>query len=75
MARINSREVKKDDIFFAIKGKNDGNKFVKQSFKNKASLAIVNKIQKNLNLHSQIKVQNSFIFNRYCKNFKRKYKY
>ena len=33
-ARINSQEVKKDDIFFAIKGKkNDGNKFVNQSFK------------------------------------------
>ena len=47
-ARINSREVKKDDIFFAIKGKKkDGNKFVEQSFKNKASLAVVNKIQKN----------------------------
>ena len=62
-ARINSREVKKDDIFFAIKGKkNDGNKFVRQSFKNKASLAIVNRIQKNLNLHRQIKVQNSLKF-------------
>ena len=47
-ARINSKEVKKDDIFFAIKGnKNDGNKFISQSFKNKASLAVVNKIQKN----------------------------
>ena len=33
-ARINSKEVKKNDIFFAIKGKkNDGNKFVEQSFK------------------------------------------
>ncbi len=62
-ARINSREVKKDDIFFAIKGKkNDGNKFVKQSFKNKASLAIVNKIQKSLNVRRQIKVQNTLKF-------------
>ncbi len=62
-ARINSREVKKNDVFFAIKGKkNDGNEFVRQSFKNKASLAIVNRIQKNLNLHRQIKVQNSLKF-------------
>ena len=62
-AKINSKEVKKDDIFFAIKGKkNDGNKFVRQSFKNKASLAIVNKIQKNLNIHRQIKVKNTLEF-------------
>ena len=41
MARINSREIKKDDIFFAIKGKkNDGNKFVKQSFKKKDLLLL-----------------------------------
>ena len=46
-ARINSQEIKKNDIFFALKGKkNDGNNFVKQSFKRKASIAIVNKIQK-----------------------------
>ena len=33
-ARINSEEVKKDDIFFAIKGKkNDGNKFVNNLLK------------------------------------------
>ena len=62
-AKINSREVEKDDIFFAIKGKkNDGNKFVRQSFKNKASLAIVNKIQKNLNINRQIKVKNTLKF-------------
>ncbi len=61
--RINSNEIKKNDIFFAIKGKkNDGNKFVKQSFKNKASLAIVNKIQKNLNKRRQIKVKNTLKF-------------
>ena len=46
LARINSNEVKKNDIFFAIKGKkNDGNKFVIQSFKKRASLAIVNKFK------------------------------
>ncbi len=62
-ARINSKEVKKNDIFFAIRGKkNDGNMFVKQSFKKNASLAVVNRIQKNLNIKRQIKVKNSLRF-------------
>ena len=62
-ARINSNEVQKHDIFFAIKGKkNDGNKFVGQSFKKKASLAIVNRIQKKFNIKKQIKVQNTLKF-------------
>ncbi|WP_428080844.1 UDP-N-acetylmuramoyl-L-alanyl-D-glutamate--2,6-diaminopimelate ligase [Candidatus Pelagibacter sp.] len=61
--RINSNEVKKNDVFFAIKGKvNDGNKFVSQSFKKKASLAIVNKIQNNLDIKRQIKVKNTLKF-------------
>ena len=48
-ARINSKEVKKNDIFFAIKGKKiDANNFVAQAFKKKASLAIVNRIQSSL---------------------------
>ena len=62
-ARINSGEVKKNDIFFAIKGKkNDGNKFVRQSFKKKASLAIVNRIQNDLNKKRQIKIKNTLKF-------------
>jgi len=62
-ARINSQEVTKNDIFFAIKGKkNDGNKFVSQSFKKKASLAVVNKIQKKFNINRQIKVKNTLNF-------------
>ena len=62
-ARINSREILKNDIFFAIKGKkNDGNKFVAQSFKRKASLTIVNKIQSKLNSRRQIKVKNTLKF-------------
>ncbi len=62
-ARINSNEVKKNDVFFAIKGKkNDGNNFVSQSFKKKASLAIVNKIQNNLYVKRQIKVKNTLKF-------------
>ena len=62
-ARINSREVKKNDAFFAIKGKkNDGNKFVNQAFKNKASIAVVNQIQKKSQINRQIKVQNTLKF-------------
>ncbi len=62
-ASINSNEVHKNDIFFAIKGKvNDGNKFVSQSFYKKASLAIVNKIQNNLDIKRQIKVKNTLKF-------------
>ena len=62
-ARINSKEVRKNDIFFAIKGKkNDGNKFIKQSFKKKASLAIVSRVQNNLNIRRQIKVRDSLKF-------------
>ena len=62
-ARINSLEVTNNDIFFAIKGKkNDGNKFVTQSFKRKASLAVVNKIQNKFNNNRQIKVKNTLKF-------------
>ncbi len=62
-ARINSQEVCKNDVFFAIKGKkNDGNKFVSDSFKRKASLAIVNKFQNKLNSRRQIKVKNTLKF-------------
>jgi murE/murF fusion protein len=62
-ARINSKEIKKHDIFFAIKGKkNDGNKYIGQAFKKKASLAIVNRINKDNNITRQIKVKNSLKF-------------
>ena len=59
-ARINSQEVKKNDIFFAIKGKKiDANNFVAEAFKKKASIAIVNRIQSSLNKNKQIKIKNS----------------
>ena len=61
--RINSQEVTKNDIFFAIRGKkNDGNKYVSQAFNRKASLAVVNKIQNKLNKSRQIKVKNTLKF-------------
>jgi len=62
-ARINSREIKKGDIFFAIKGKkNDGNKFVNEAFNKKASITIGNKINKNNNSKRQIKVKDTLKF-------------
>ncbi len=62
-SKINSKEVKKNDIFFAIKGrKQDGNKFVGEAFKKDASIAIVNRIQKNFNYNRQIKVKNTLKF-------------
>ena len=62
-ARINSKEVNKNDIFFAIKGKkNDGNKYIGEAFKNKASLVVVNKVQNKFNSKRQIKVKNTLKF-------------
>ena len=62
-AIINSKEVNKNDIFFAIRGKkNDGNKFIAEAFKNKASLVVVNKIQNKFDSKRQIKVTNTLKF-------------
>src|SRR6056300_654927 len=62
-ARINSKEIKKNDIFFAIKGKkNDGNKYISEAFKKKASVAVVNKIEKKLNISRQIKRKDTLKF-------------
>ncbi len=59
-ASINSKMIKKRDIFFAIKGKKkDGNSFISEAFNNGASLAFVNKYDKNKSKHMQIKVPNS----------------
>ena len=39
--------IKKNDVFFAIKGKRvDGNKFISEAFKKKSSFVIVNQINK-----------------------------
>ncbi len=47
-ASINSKEIKKNDIFFAIKGKKkDGNLFIKDAFKNGASIVVTNKRKNN----------------------------
>tara|TARA_B100000427_G_scaffold102431_1_gene84635 strand:+ start:2501 stop:5344 length:2844 start_codon:yes stop_codon:yes gene_type:complete len=58
-AKINSKEIKKNNIFFGIKGKNiDGNKFADEAIKKGASLSIVDKIygKKKIN---KIKVKNT----------------
>ena len=58
-ASINSKELKKNDIFFGIKGKKfDGNKFANEAIKNGAIYSIVDKNfgKKKLN---KIKVKNS----------------
>jgi len=60
---INSKDIKKNDIFFAIKGRNkDGNKFVNEAFDKGASLAIVNKINKSKKNKKKIKVNNTLKF-------------
>ena len=64
---INSKIIKKDDIFFAIKGKkNDGNKFVSEALEKKSSLAVVNKTDKKYTLSKQIKVKNTLDFLTKC---------
>ena len=64
---INSKEVSKNDIFFAIKGKRKkANKYLNDVFEKKASIAVVNKlIQKPLET-KQIKVKNTLKFLTNC---------
>ncbi|MDC0043600.1 UDP-N-acetylmuramoyl-L-alanyl-D-glutamate--2,6-diaminopimelate ligase [Candidatus Pelagibacter sp.] len=62
-ASINSKNIKKNDIFFAIQGKKkNGNLFVNEAFNKGASLAIVNKVNKFKNPSKQIKVKNTLKF-------------
>ena len=43
-ASINSKDIKKNDIFFGIKGKNiDGNKFADEAIRKKASICVIEK--------------------------------
>ena len=62
-ASINSKNLKKNDIFFAIRGKNhDGNNFLNEAIKKKSSLVITNKINKKLSLNKQVKVNDTLKF-------------
>ena len=45
---IDSRTIKKNDLFIALKSKRDGNDFVVSAIKNGAKAAIINKIPKDL---------------------------
>ena len=59
-ASINSKEIKKNSVFFALRGKNkDGNLFVKEAFAKGASLAIVNNQKKS---KKKIVVKNTLKF-------------
>ena len=59
-ASINSKEIKKNDVFFAIKGRNkNGNLFVNEALAKGASLAIVNNQKK---LKKKIVVKDSLKF-------------
>ncbi len=58
-ASINSKTIKKNEIFFAIKGKKkDGNYFIKDAFNRGASYAVVNKVDNSVNKNRQLKVKN-----------------
>ncbi len=64
---INSKEVSKDDIFFTIKGKKtDAHKFLKEVCKKKASIAVVQKDNKNYGYTKQLKVNNTLKFLTEC---------
>ena len=62
-ASINSKEIKKNDIFFAIKGKKkDGNFFTGESIKNGASFAVVNRMDRSTIQSKQLLVKDSLKF-------------
>ena len=62
-ASINSKNIRKNDIFFAIKGKkNDGNKFTNEALNKGASLAIVSKIYDLKKKNKKIIVKNTLDF-------------
>jgi len=58
---INTKSVKKNDLFIAIKGKNtDGHKFLKEAIKKGAVRCVINKNIKNIPKNKIIKVKNTF---------------
>ena len=64
---INSKNIKKNDVFFAIRGKKiDGNIFAPEALKKKSSFVIVNSVNKNYPLSKQVKVKNSLKFLSKC---------
>ena len=64
---INSKNIKKNYIFFNIKRKKiDGNIFAPEALKKKSSFVIVNSVNKNYPLSKQVKVKNSLKFLSKC---------
>jgi len=60
---INSKEIKKDNLFVAIKGKNhDGHVFVQEALKNKANFCVVQRNINKLNKKKLIKFPNTINF-------------
>ena len=58
---INSKNIKKNNLFFAIKGKNkDGHMFVKEALKKGAIKSVVSKKLKQISSNKVIKVKNTF---------------
>ena len=58
---INTKTIKKNNLFFAIRGKNtDGHKFVKKAVKKGAIRCVVSKKIKQLSINKSIKVKNTF---------------
>ncbi len=69
---INSKSIKKNDVFFAIKGENvDGNNYVLEAIKKKSSFAVVNRLNKDCSLSKQIKVKNTLKFLTNCSSILR----
>ena len=59
---INSKTVKKNDLFFAIKGqKNDGHKFAREALQKGAVKLVISKKTKQLPRNKTIKVKNTFL--------------
>ena len=70
---IDTKTLKKNDVFFAIKGKKlNGNNFVSEAFKKGASLAVVNKFSVKNSYSKQIKVKNTLNFLTKCSKIYRK---
>jgi len=58
---INTKTIKKNNLFFAIRGKKmDGHKFVKEAIKKGAIKSVVSKKMKNFSKNKIIKVKNTF---------------
>ena len=65
-ASINSRDIKKNNIFFGIRGKKiDGNKFANEAIKNGASVSIIDK-NYGKGIIKKIKVKNTLKFFNEC---------